>query len=156
VDPGGGNAAGLDERKVATVAVAAASDAMTQFWFTNENARGLRGGASSPDWSGWPYRQGVDLVDWAFTEDVYVSGSAFFNVGPLDSFWWWGDCSDWESGGGCLGDYSFVADLTVSGPGTGGGQLHVEGRRMAPPPVGKLKVTGTLGGKQVAVLVPEG
>ena len=50
---------------------------------------------------------------------------------------------------------SFVADLTVSGSGTAGGTLHVEGTWQAPGPVGNFNVSGTLGGKQVAVLVPE-
>ena len=47
------------------------------------------------------------------------------------------------------------ADLTVSGTGTAGGTLHVEGTWEAPGPVGKFKVSGTLGGRQVALLLPE-
>jgi len=46
-------------------------------------------------------------------------------------------------------------DLTVSGTGTAGGTLHVEGTWEAPGPVGKFKVSGALGGRQVALLVPE-
>ena len=78
-----------------------------------------------------------------------------FSVGPIDSILW-GCSDDYSIGWGCTGDYSFVADLTVSGPGTGGGQLHVQGKWMSPGPVGNFKVTGTLGGKNVAVLVPAG
>jgi hypothetical protein len=52
-------------------------------------------------------------------------------------------------------DNSIVADLTLSGPGTSGGSLHIMGFWENPGPVGKFRVTGTLGGKQVAVLVPE-
>ena len=52
-------------------------------------------------------------------------------------------------------DLSLVADLTVSGVGTAGGTLHVEGTWQAPGPVGNFKVSGALRGKQVAVLVPE-
>jgi len=52
-------------------------------------------------------------------------------------------------------DTSFVADLVVSGPGTAGGNLHVAGFWQAPGPVGNFNVSGALGGKQVAVLVPE-
>lgn len=40
--------------------------------------------------------------------------------------------------------------------GDGGGTLHFEGTRQAPGPVGNSKVSGALGGKRVAVLVPEG
>jgi hypothetical protein len=50
---------------------------------------------------------------------------------------------------------SLVADLTVSGTGTLGGTLHVEGTWEAPGPVGNFKVSGTLGGNTVAVFVPE-
>ena len=48
------------------------------------------------------------------------------------------------------------ADLTVSGPGTAGGTLNVVGTWQAPNHrVGDFMVTGTLGGQQVAVLVPQ-
>jgi hypothetical protein len=53
-------------------------------------------------------------------------------------------------------DYSITADLTVSGTGTAGGTLHIVGFWQGPGPVGYFQVTGTLGGKKVAVLVPEG
>jgi hypothetical protein len=45
--------------------------------------------------------------------------------------------------------------LTVSGPGTAGGTLHVEGVCQTPGPVGSFAVSGMLGGRNVAVLVPE-
>jgi hypothetical protein len=41
------------------------------------------------------------------------------------------------------------ADLTVSGTGTAGGTLHVAGTWEAPGRVGKFKVSGALGGRQV-------
>jgi hypothetical protein len=50
---------------------------------------------------------------------------------------------------------SLHGELTVTGPGTAGGTLHVDGSWEGPGPVGKFKVSGTLGDKQVAVLVPE-
>ena len=56
--------------------------------------------------------------------------------------------------GSCT-DLSFVVDLTVSGSGTTGGTLHVEGTWQAPGPVGDFKINGTLGDRQVAVLVPQ-
>jgi hypothetical protein len=52
-------------------------------------------------------------------------------------------------------DNSIVADLTVSGPGTAGGALHITGFFENPGPVGSFSITGTLGGKHVAALVPE-
>jgi hypothetical protein len=48
-----------------------------------------------------------------------------------------------------------AADVRVSGTGTAGGKLHIEGFWLVPAPVGYFQVTGTLGGKKVAVLVPE-
>jgi hypothetical protein len=50
---------------------------------------------------------------------------------------------------------SLVADLVVTGPGTAGGTIHVVGSWEAQGPVGNFKVTGRLGGKRVAVLVPD-
>jgi hypothetical protein len=52
-------------------------------------------------------------------------------------------------------DKSFVADLTVSGTGTAGGTLHVEGTFEAPGPVGNLEISGRLVELRVAVLVPD-
>jgi hypothetical protein len=52
-------------------------------------------------------------------------------------------------------DNPIVADLTFSGLGTAGGNLHVTGFWENPGRVGNFSVTGTLGGKLVAVLVPE-
>ena len=44
----------------------------------------------------------------------------------------------------------------VSGPGNPGGRLQVTGFWEGFGPVGYFQVNGTLGGKSVAVLVPEG
>jgi PKD repeat protein len=74
--------------------------------------------------------QSVSLV--VFATDVTINGSLV-----------WG------------ADLSFVADLTVSGSGTAGGTLHVEGSFEALGPVGTFKISGMLGGRQAAVLVPE-
>jgi hypothetical protein len=46
-------------------------------------------------------------------------------------------------------------DLIVSGAGTAGGALHIEGFWLVPGPIGNFQGSGTLGGKRVAVLVPE-
>jgi len=134
IDRTGSNQIGTDERKVATVAVATTIDAMQRgFISPTSDAVGLRGGTVQQDWSGWPAYLNVNLTDCAFTEDVTVNGTAT----------WSPDTS------------AFSADLAVAGAGTKGGTLHVEGKWWATGPVGKYKVTGTLGGKSVAVLVPE-
>ncbi len=130
VDPDGQNEIGTEERKVVTVAVAAAIDALPRSIIGPGAGVGLRGGTfavTNPEiWE-------LTLTDCAFTLDVKISGTIS---------WPW--------------DNSVVADLTVSGTGTAGGTLHVEGAWYVPGPVGTFKVTGTLGGKKVAVLVPEG
>jgi hypothetical protein len=119
------------ERKVVTVAVATATDAVKRTTFGSGNGVGLRTGTfqTSFDADG---NQITTLTNCSFANDVTVNGTVT-----------WG------------ADLSFVADLAVSGTGTAGGNLHVEGTWEAPGPVGNFKVSGTLGGRQVAVLVPE-
>lgn len=92
---------------------------------------GLRGGTFHSDLtSTWA----LTLTSCQFATDVVVNGSATWNF---------------------FIDNSFSADLVVSGPGTAGGNLHITGFWQAPGPVGNFQVAGTLGGKQVAALVPE-
>jgi len=129
VDPAGHNQIGQAERKVVTVAVATATDAMQRSIIGFGDGVGLRGGTFHTDYSG-PWT--TTLTNCAFAKDVTVNGTV-----------------TWDFYG------SVVADLTVGGSGTAGGTLHVEGTWQAPGPVGNFKVSGTLGGKQVAVLVPE-
>jgi len=130
-DPSGGNQVGVAERKVVTVAVATATDALKRAMIGTGNGVGLRGGTfqSTVDANG---NQTTALTNCALAKDVTVSGSVF-----------WG------------ADKSFIADLTVSGTGTKGGSLHVEGTWEASGPVDNFKVSGTLGGDTVMVLVPE-
>ncbi len=129
VDPGGTNEIGIPERQVVTVAVAAATDALQRSQMGDGIGVGLRTGTfrTNSD-SVWQ----VTLKDCAFTTDVVVNGS--LTLGP---------------------DQSLVADLAVTGPGTAGGIIHVVGHWEAPGPVGNFQITGKLGGKRVAVLVPE-
>jgi hypothetical protein len=129
LDPRRSTQIGVAERKVVTVAVATATDALQRSLFGGGIGVGLRAGTFQtnydPTWS-------TTLTGCAFATDVIVSGTI-----TLES------------------DNSMVADLVVAGPGTAGGTLHISGFWEAPGPVGNFKVTGKLGGKQVAVLVPE-
>jgi pimeloyl-ACP methyl ester carboxylesterase len=133
VDPNGSNQIGLAERKVVTVAVAAATDALQRslIGFSSDGV-GLRAGTFHNDFGepAWT----LTLTGCAFSGDVTVDGTVI---------WRWGV------------DSSLVADLRVSGPGTQGGTLHVEGAWQAAGPVGQFRVSGVLGGRQVEVLVPE-
>src|SRR3974390_3042526 len=131
VNPGGGNQVGLQERRVVTVAVATTVDALQRALIGSGNGVGLRTGTfqTSIDTNG---NQTTTLTDCAFATDVTLNGTVL-----------WG------------ADKSFVADLTVSGAGTAGGTLHVEGTWEAPGPVGMFTISGTLGRRRVAALVPE-
>ena len=127
VDPSGQNQIGLAERKVVSVAVAAAVDALQRSIIGFGAGVGLRGGTfQTSDYTNYV------LSNCAFSQDVAVSGNLI-----------------WAS------DNSVTADLTVSGQGTAGGTLHIAGFWLVPGPVGNFKVSGTLGGKNVAALVPE-
>jgi len=134
VDPNGQNQIGVAERKVVTVAVATATDALQRGIIGSGTGVGLRAGTFQTNY-GPPWT--TTLTGCAFATDVTVNGTVT-----------WGS------------DNSLVADLVVSGPGTAGGTLHVEGWWMAGlissahGSVGNFNVSGTLGGKQVAVLVP--
>jgi len=129
VIPNSVNQIGLAERRVVTVAVAAATDAMQRSIIGSGNGVGLRAGTFHTDYGATAWT--TTLNDCAFAEDVTVNGTVTW------------------------GFFSFVADLTVSGAGTAGGTLHVDGTWQAPGPVGNFTITGMLGSQQVAVLVPE-
>ena len=131
VDRHGNNQIGVAERKAVTVAVAAAIDALKRSTVGLGNGVGLRAGTFQTTYDG-KGGQTTTLTNCAFATDVTVSGTFV-----------WG------------ADKSFVADLTVSGTGAAGGTLHVEGTWQAPGRVGKFKVSGTLGNRNVGVLVPE-
>ena len=131
VDSNGSNQIGIAERKVVTVAVATATDALQRAMIGdgNGNGVGLRAGTFSTNFDPvWV----TTLRNCAFATDVIVNGTI-----KLRS------------------DNSLTADLVVAGPGTAGGTIHVTGFWQAPGPVGNFKITGKLGGKNLAVLVPE-
>ena len=131
VDPNAGNQIGEAERKVVTVAVATAIDALQRTTIGSGSGVGLRAGTFQTRYDDYG-NQITTLVNCSFAKDVTVNGTVM-----------WG------------ADLSFVADLAVSGTGTTGGNLHVEGTWQARGPVGTFKITGTLGGLQVEALVPE-
>jgi pimeloyl-ACP methyl ester carboxylesterase len=131
VDPHGSNQIGLAERKVVTVAVAAATDALQRIVIGPGDGVGLRGGSFHTDFGN---TLTTTLSNCVFANDVIVNGTITWNA---------------------FSDDSFVADLAVSGPGTSGGTLHVQGFWLAPGPVGNISVSGILGNKRVAALVPQ-
>jgi len=131
IDPSGNSEIDVAERRVVTVAVATAIDALKRTTIGSGNGVGLRAGTFQTSY-GASGGQITTLSNCVFAKDVTVNGTVIWRT-----------------------DQSFVAELTVSGTGTAGGTLHVEGTWEAPGPVGNFKVSGGLGGKSVAVLVPE-
>jgi hypothetical protein len=131
IDPSGNNKIGEQERKVVTVSVATAIDALKRSTIGSGSGVCLRSGTfqSSVDANG---NQTTTLTNCVLASDVTINGSMVWAL-----------------------DLSFVADLSVSGAGTAGGTLHVEGSFEAPGPVGSFKLSGMLGGRTVSVLVPE-
>lgn len=130
VDPGGHNEADALERQVVTVAVLTMLDALKRTTIGGGNGAGLRGGSFRSTFDG--SNQTTTFNSCEFARDVSIDGTATWGV-----------------------DRSIVADLVVNGSGTSGGSLHVTGSFEAPSRVGFFKVSGTLGGQLVNVLVPE-
>ena len=131
-DASGSNQIGIAERKTVSVSVATAIDALQRSLVNAGDGVGLRGGTFHTDYFGATTITTTMLTNCMFATDVVVNGTIL-----------WGY------------DNSITADLTISGTGTAGGTLHVTGFFENPGPVGNFSVTGTLGGRQVAVLVPE-
>jgi hypothetical protein len=142
VDAGGGNEIGIEERKVATVSVAAITDALQRGLVGGlRYGAGLHGGSFTVAWGP---QLTLILFKCAYTADVWVSGLVT-----------WAHADIFGSGGYLPAYRPLTADLVVSGPGTVGGTLHVAGSWRSNDPDGHFSVTGALGGKHVAVLVPE-
>ena len=142
VDPAGTNEIDVEERKVVTVAVAAMTDALQRGLVGGPgHAAGMRGGTFRVAWGP---QLTLTLLDCAYTADVSVSGLVT-----------WAHSDILEFGGLLADDRPLTADLIVSGPGTAGGTLHIAGSWQSNDPKDNFRVTGTLGGKKVAVLVPE-
>jgi pimeloyl-ACP methyl ester carboxylesterase len=130
IDPNGNNEVNEAERKAATVAVATAIDALQRSNLGSGSSFCLRGGTFQTNYDlAWT----TTLANCAFASDLVVSGSFVF---------------------GAFTDGSLVGDFTVSGAGTAGGTIHVSGFWLVPGPITNLSISGMLGGKQVAVLIP--
>ena len=129
IDSSGVNQVTVSERRVASVAIATMIDALQRSYIGSGSSVCLRGGTFTTSFgSSWS----SSLTNCAFATDVIVSGSV-----------------RWAA------DNSISADLSVSGSGTAGGTLHVAGFWRVPGSVGNFQVSGSLGGRGVALLVPE-
>jgi pimeloyl-ACP methyl ester carboxylesterase len=132
VDPGHGDASTALDRRVATVATAAITDAFRRtFASTGESGVGLRGGTY--DISFLDAGPHLDLHGVRFANDVAVSGGADY---PFDT-------------------EEIDATVSVDGPGAEDGSLHVNGVWFGfAHPTTTFTVEGTIGGRNVALTVP--
>lgn len=131
IDHTGGNQAGPTELKVVTTAVQTMTDALQRVLIGPGNGVGLRGGTFATDFGDTIWT--TTLTNCSFAKDVIVSGTV-----------------SWAF----VTDSSVTADLIVSGTGTSGGTLHVEGVWQGFGPPVNFKISGTLGRDKVAALVP--
>ncbi len=130
VDPNGRNKVGMAERRAVTVAVEATLDALKRSTIGSGTDACLRAGSFTTVYR--PAEWVLTSKDCAFSTDVAVSGTIKWGAGR-----------------------SLTADLSLSGSGTSGGTIHVRGKFEAPGSVKNFRISGALGGKEVALLVPE-
>ena len=133
VNQGDGDHSTPADRKVATVATAAITDAFRRSFIQSEQAPGvgLRGGTFSINFG--DAKATVQLASARFAKDVAVSGTADYS---------------YES-------QAIDATVTVDGPGSEDGTLHVTGVWFGfGVPNTVLQIRGSLCGRQVALQVP--
>lgn len=128
--PGIGNHGTVDDLKVVSVAVATMRDALQRTTLGSIGGVGLRGGTWT-DTVG-ATSQVITLNGCLFTEDVSLSGTITYGF-----------------------DTSVSASLSVTLSDGTTVTLNVTGSFLQPGPVGNFFVTGSIGGRQIAALVPE-
>lgn len=128
--PSSGNQGTVHDLKVVSVAVATMRDALQRTTLGSTGGVGLRGGTWT-DAIG-ATSQVITLNGCLFTEDVTVSGTITYGF-----------------------DTSVSASLSVTLSDGTMGTLNVTGSFLQPGPVGNFFVTGSIGGRQIAALVPE-
>jgi pimeloyl-ACP methyl ester carboxylesterase len=134
VDPGSGDQSTATDRKVATVATAAVTDALRRAFINCDSGVGLRGGTFDADCDFEHHILAIRLHHARFAEDVAVSGPAAYDVGPAQAI---------------------DGTVRVDGPGDEDGRLRVRGVWFGfGVPTTVLKVSGDLGGRSVALRVP--
>ena len=129
-EPAWGNHGNNHDMKVVSIVVATMKDALQRTTLGSTAGVGLRGGTFQ-DTVG-ATSQVITLDGCLFTEDVSVSGTITYGF-----------------------DTSVSASLTVTLSGGTTATLNVTGAFLKPGPVGNFSVTGSIGGRQIAALVPE-
>jgi pimeloyl-ACP methyl ester carboxylesterase len=128
--PAPGNHGTVYDLKVVSVAVATMRDALQRTTLGSTGGVGLRGGTWT-DTVG-ATSQVITLSGCMFSEDVSVSGTITYGF-----------------------DTSVSASLSVTRSGEALGTLNVTGTFLHTGPVENFSVTGSIGGRQIAALVPE-
>jgi pimeloyl-ACP methyl ester carboxylesterase len=128
--PASGNHGTIHDLKVVSVAVATLRDALQRTTLGSTGGVGLRGGTWT-DTVG-ATSQVITLSGCLFSEDVSISGTITYGF-----------------------DTSVSASLSVTLSGEALGTLNVTGAFLHTGPVGNFFVTGSIGGRQLAALVPE-
>jgi len=128
--PASGNHGTVHDLKVVSVAVATMRDALQRTTLGSAGGVGLRGGTWT-DTVG-ATSQVITLSGCLFSEDVSISGTITYGF-----------------------DTSVSASLSVTRSGEASGTLNVTGAFLHTGPVGNFSVTGSIGGRQIAALVPE-
>jgi pimeloyl-ACP methyl ester carboxylesterase len=128
--PASGNHGTIHDLKVVSVAVATMRDALQRTTLGSAGGVGLRGGI----WTNTvgATSQVITLSGCLFSEDVSISGTITYGF-----------------------DTSVSAILSVTRSGEAVGTLNVTGAFLHTGPVGNFFVTGSIGGRQIAALVPE-
>jgi len=128
--PASRNHGTVHDLKVVSVAVATMRDALQRTTLGSPGGVGLRGGTWT-DTVG-ATSQVITLSGCLFSEDVSISGTISYGF-----------------------DTSVSASLSVTLPGGTTGTLNVTGAFLHTGSVGHFFVTGSIGGRQIAALVPE-
>lgn len=128
--PVSGNYGTVLDLKVVSVAVGTMKDALQRTTLGSTAGVGLRGGTWTDTLGATS--QVITLSGCMFSEDVSISGTITYGV-----------------------DTSVSAILSVTRSGETLGTLNVTGFFLHTGPVGNFLVTGRIGGRQIAALVPE-
>jgi pimeloyl-ACP methyl ester carboxylesterase len=128
--PAAGNHGTIHDLKVVSVAVATMRDTLQRTTLGSTGGVGLRGGTWT-DTVG-ATSQVITLSGCLFSEDISISGTITYGF-----------------------DTSVSASLSVTRLGEVLGTLNVTGFFLHTGPVGNFSVTGSIGGRQIAALVPE-
>jgi pimeloyl-ACP methyl ester carboxylesterase len=128
--PATGNHGTTPDLQVVSVAIATMKDALQRTTLGSTSGVGLRGGTFQDTFGA--ASQVITLSGCLFTNDVSVSGTITYGF-----------------------DTSVSANLSVTQSDGTTGTLNVTGSFLKPGPVGNFSIQGSIGGRQIAAVIPE-